>query len=188
MPRLHLVRHGRSAADPATAPDTWGLDPAGRGDLDALRDGSALPRGAVWFSSPEAKALETACWLTDTPVTVVPELAEHRRGVHWFADQADFRAAVRRAFARPEERAVPQWEPLSAARDRLVPAVRTLLAAHPDDDVVLVGHGTAWTLLVSELTGRPPDLEAWAALRMPDVWEVPRPAAPPDRPASYGTA
>jgi hypothetical protein len=35
--------------------------------------------------------------------------------------------------------------------------------------VVLVGHGTAWTLLASELTGRPPDLARWAALRLPDV-------------------
>jgi broad specificity phosphatase PhoE len=40
------------------------------------------------------------------------------------------------------------------------------------EDVVLVGHGTAWTLLVSELSGEPPDLERWARLAMPDVWVV----------------
>ncbi len=34
------------------------------------------------------------------------------------------------------------------------------------------GHGTAWTLLKAELTGRPPDLDAWARLRMPDLWVV----------------
>lgn len=53
-----------------------------------------------------------------------------------------------------------------------MPAVRRILVAHPGDDVVLVGHGTAWTVLVAALTGRPPDLDAWAALRMPDVWVV----------------
>ena len=37
---------------------------------------------------------------------------------------------------------------------------------------MLVGHGTAWTLLVSELSGTAPDLEAWAMLRMPDVWTL----------------
>ena len=47
---------------------------------------------------------------------MVAELAEHRRGVHWFADPADFRAAVRRAFEQPQERAVPEWEPLAALR------------------------------------------------------------------------
>jgi broad specificity phosphatase PhoE len=48
--------------------------------------------------------------------------------------------------------------------------VGRILAECPDGPVVLVGHGTAWTMLAAELTGAPPDLEAWAALAMPDVW------------------
>ena len=48
-------------------------------------------------------------------------------------------------------------------------AVRRVLEVHGDEDVVLVGHGTAWTLVVADLTGRPPDLERWAALEMPDL-------------------
>jgi broad specificity phosphatase PhoE len=42
--------------------------------------------------------------------------------------------------------------------------------------VVLVGHGAAWTCLVSALRGDPPDLEAWRRLAMPDLvqCEVPR--------------
>ena len=195
-PRLFLVRHGLSLPDPATPPETWGLDPAGLGLVDALAASGRLPGDAVWYSSPEAKALGTAhllahvCGSGTEPatargttahqcgcgaVTVVPELAEHRRGVHWFADPAAFRTAVRRAFEDPAARAVPAWEPLAATRDRLLPAVRRILAAHPHTDVVLTGHGTAWTLLVSELTGAPPDLDAWAALRMPDLWVVDRP-------------
>lgn len=35
--------------------------------------------------------------------------------------------------------------------------------------MVLVGHGTAWTLLVAELTGSPADLARWDTLAMPDV-------------------
>jgi broad specificity phosphatase PhoE len=170
MPKLFLVRHGLSRPDPATPPETWGLDPACLADVDALAASGRLPARAAWYSSPEAKALDTARRLTDAPVTVVPELAEHRRGVRWFADPADFRAAVRRVFEDPQARAVAEWEPLAALRERLLPAVRRILDAHPDDDVVLAGHGTAWTLLVAELTGAAPDLEAWAALRMPDLW------------------
>jgi broad specificity phosphatase PhoE len=175
MPRLFLVRHGRSAVDRRTPAETWGLDPAGLPDLDALRAGGRIPTDAAWFSSPEPKALATARRLTDRPVTVVPELAEHRRAVRWFDDAAGFRAAVRRAFDDPDARAVPEWEPLATTRDRLLPAVRRILAAHATSDVALAGHGTAWTLLVSELTGAPPDLDAWAALRMPDLWAVDRP-------------
>jgi broad specificity phosphatase PhoE len=105
---------------------------------------------------------------------VVPELAEHRRAVRWFEDADEFRAAVRRAFDEPGSPAVPEWEPLADLGDRLLPAVRRILDHHPGTDVVLAGHGTAWTLLVSELTGAPPDLDAWVALRMPDLWVVDR--------------
>ncbi len=166
------MRHGLSAPDPTTPPEAWGLDPDGLAGVDQLAASGRLAAAAAWYSSPEPKAFETARRLTSHPVAVVPELAEHRRGVHWFADPRDFRAAVRRAFDQPSQRAVPEWEPLAALRERLVPAVDRILGLHPHDDVVLVGHGTAWTLLVADLTGSEPDLDAWAALRMPDVWAI----------------
>jgi hypothetical protein len=37
--------------------------------------------------------------------------------------------------------------------------------------VVLVGHGTAWTLVRSAVTWEPLDLDWWARLWMPDVVE-----------------
>lgn len=127
----------------------------------------------MWFSSPEPKALGTARRLTDSDVTVVAALREHERHeTHWFDDPGEFRATVRRAFDLPAEPALPGWEPLAVTRDRLVPVVHRILAGHPDDQIVLTGHGTAWTLLVSELTGRTPDLEAWSSLQMPDLWVV----------------
>jgi broad specificity phosphatase PhoE len=171
--KIHLVRHGRSAVDKGRPPHEWGLDPAGFGAISALRDSGRLPGTARWFSSPEAKALETARRLTDTAVTVVDELREHERhSTVWFDDPAGFEAVVRRAFELPDEPALAGWEPLSATRDRLLPVVRRILADHPEDEIALAGHGTAWTLLVAELTGRPPDLEAWRRLSMPDHWVV----------------
>jgi broad specificity phosphatase PhoE len=197
MPRLVLVRHGRSAVDRSRPAHEGELDPAGLGAVVELARSGQLPERAVWFSSPEPKALATAHLLVHGARTLTPSalppaaahgcgcgtvaveagLAEHRRGPRWFDDPAQFRAAVRRALEQQDEPAVPEWEPLAATRDRLLPAVRRILERHPDDDVVLSGHGTAWTLLVSELTGEPPDHAAWAALQMPDVWEVRRPPA-----------
>jgi hypothetical protein len=52
-------------------------------------------------------------------------------------------------------------------------AVRRILDDHPDDEIALAGHGTAWTSLVAELNGTEPDLDAWSRLEMPDVWVVP---------------
>ena len=62
----------------------------------------------------------------------------------------------------------PGWETATATTDRVLAAVRRIHDSCPDDDLVLVGHGTAWTLLVAALTRGAPDLGAWARLRMPD--------------------
>jgi len=168
MRRLHLVRHGRPLVDRSRPAHTWGLDPAGLDAVEALRD--RLPAGAPWYSSPEPKAHDTALLVAETPVTVVDGLREHVRDTTTWCD--DFPDTVRQALAEPNQSALPGWEPVTALRDRLLPAVRRLLDVDPAPELVLCGHGTAWTVLVSELTGAPPDLDRWAALAMPDVLVV----------------
>jgi len=167
---LHLVRHGRPLVDRSRPAHEWELDPAAYDDIWALRESGRLPDRAAWFSSPEPKALATAELLTDGDVGVVDGLREHvRDGAGWIEDFDD---AVRRAFAVPDAAAVPGWEPLAHCRARVVRAVEPILAAYADDDVVLVGHGTAWTVLAAALTGDQPDLERWRRLAMPDVVAV----------------
>jgi len=162
---LHLVRHGRPLIDRERPAHVWELDRAYAGDVQELRP--RLPLGAVWFSSPEPKALATARLLTDEPIEVVADLREHER--HTTAWLEDFDAVVRRSFERPELPAYAGWEPLVQTRRRVVAAVEAILDRHPGRDVVLVGHGTAWTVLRSHLTGSPPDLDRWSRLAMPDV-------------------
>ena len=167
---LHLVRHGRPLVEPGLLPSAWELDPAGFDEVWALRRSGRLPEHARWFSSPEPKAVATAQLLTDAEVGVVEGLREQVRETADWLD--DFEDVVRRAFADPEQPAHPGWEPLSVTRDRVVTAVRGLVEQHPGDDLVLVGHGTAWTVLVSALTGAPPDLERWSSMGFPDVIPV----------------
>ncbi len=164
---LHLVRHGRPLIVPGTPAATWDLDPATYDDVWALRD--RLPHRAAWFTSPEPKAVQTAQLLTDGAVGVVEELREHERSGEWVED---FAGTVRRAFEHPDRPALDGWEPLEDCRARVVPAVRRILDVHDAEDVVLVGHGTAWTLVAADRAGGPPDLERWAALRMPDLISV----------------
>jgi len=162
---LFLVRHGRPLIDRSKPAHRWPLDPSYADQVRALR--GRLPEHAWWYSSPEPKALGTAVLLTDDPVEVVDDLREHeRRSTDWVED---FEQVVRRAFADPDLPAYDAWEPLADTRRRVVAAVAGILDVHPSGDVVLVGHGTAWTLLVAALTGRDPDLDAWASLAMPDV-------------------
>lgn len=162
---LFLVRHGRPLVDRSRPAHEWSLDPAYDDDVRALRD--RLPEGAAWYSSPEPKAFMTARLLTQAPVEIVPNLREHdRRNTDWIDD---FGAVVRRAFDRPEESAYDGWVPLTDTRRRVLHAVAGILATRRGGDVVLVGHATAWTLLLAALRGAAPDLDAWARLAMPDV-------------------
>ena len=164
---LFLVRHGLPLLDRGRAAHEWELDPSGYDDIWALRTSGRLPRHASWFSSPEPKALATAELLTDGEVGVMDDLREHvRDGGEWVDD---FEDAVRRAFAVPTAVAVPGWEPLDRCRTRVVRAAEGILSAHSEDDVVLVGHGTAWTVLSAALTGTEPDLDRWRAMSMPDL-------------------
>jgi broad specificity phosphatase PhoE len=173
---LFLVRHGRPTVDRSRPAHEWSLDPAYDDDVRALR--SRLPGTAAWYSSPEPKAFMTARLLTEEPIEVVPDLREHeRRSTDWMED---FETVVRRAFADPDVPAYDGWEPLTRCRDRVVRAASSILATHRRTDVVLVGHGTAWTCLVSALRGRPPDVDGWADLGMPDVCQCEVPPRPGD--------
>lgn len=172
---LHLVRHGLSAIDLDRPAHEWELDPAGFDDVWSLRESGRLPEpgAAVWFCSPEPKAIETAQLLTEGEVGVVDALREHERhSTDWIAD---FATVVRRAFEQPEQGAYPGWEPLATCRARIVAAVGGILDVHAGEEIVLVGHGTAWTVLVAALTGCEPDLDRWERLGMPDVIDVPLP-------------
>jgi broad specificity phosphatase PhoE len=162
---LYLVRHGRPLIDRTRPAHEWPLDPTYADDVRALRP--SLPDHAVWFSSPEPKALATARLLTDEAVEIVPDLREHERHTSDWID--DFEPVVRRAFDHPDVPAYDGWEPLTDTRRRVVAAVAGILETRADHDVVLVGHGTAWTLLRSALAGEPPDLDWWARLAMPDL-------------------
>ena len=168
---LYLVRHGRPLIDRALPPHEWPLDPAYADDVRALR--TRLPVRADWFSSPEPKAHATARLLTDRPVEVVPDLREQERHSTEWVD--DFAGVVRRAFDHPDQPASAGWEPLVHTRQRVVAAVKDILRRQRDRDpgrdrvIVLVGHGTAWTLLRADLLGEEPDLTWWSRLAMPDL-------------------
>jgi broad specificity phosphatase PhoE len=183
VPALHLVRHGRVVPDPGPA-SGWELHPDAVQGIAELRGSGALPVGGRWFSSPEPKALETARALTDADIGVVDGLREMSRPAETWRGTEEWRVIVRRSMEAPDQPALPEWETGHETTDRVVGAVARIRATCPDDDLVLVGHGTAWTLLVSALTGSPPDFEAWSRLRMPDHCALQWHDGPSDRAAT----
>lgn len=162
--RLHLVRHGPPRIDPAVPPHAWSLDETAHAAVLALADSGVLPAHARWLSSDEPKAVETAALLSPGAVEQLPALREQRRPAGWVDDYA---VRVHRSMVRADEPAAEGWETSTQTRQRVTGAVREVLQGE-EAEAVLVGHGTAWTLLVSELTGAPVDLVAWERMGLPD--------------------
>lgn len=170
MPLLTLVRHGLPEIDPTVPADRWQLSPDALPALTQLRRSGLIASGSKWFSSPEPKATASADALTDSPVEVVEALREAERPPVWYDDPAEFSALVRRSMLdEPQAPAADGWEPAEQTQARVLAAAQAILAETTSDQVVLVGHGTAWTLLVAALTASRPDLDAWQSMRMPDV-------------------
>ena len=167
MRELHLVRHGRPKIEPELSAELWALDARAADPIARLRAADVLPRPANWYSSAEPKAVATASLLTDTPVTLVEELGEMRRPAGWVDDADEWSQLVRRSLEEPHGPAGDGWETAEQTQQRVVAAVEAIAKASAGP-VVLVGHGTAWTLLVAALTAQPPDIAGWQSLLMPD--------------------
>jgi broad specificity phosphatase PhoE len=93
---------------------------------------------------------------------------EQIRPAGWLDGERAWRLLVRTAFEHPLSPALPGWEPLDRTRTRVAAAFRRLVEGSAQSTLVATGHGTAWILLVSELTGCPPDLDTWEQMLMPD--------------------
>ncbi|MFC6509819.1 histidine phosphatase family protein [Promicromonospora citrea] len=167
---LYLVRHGRPIIDPSVPSSAWVLDPDHEHLVTELAARAPWSADAVWFSSPEPKAVRTARLLAGRDVPVVRDLREHERQAAGLVP--DFVRAIAEAFATPDAEVRPGWEPTARTQARTVVAAGRIIEDHPGRDIVLVGHGTAWTLLAAALTGSEPDLGRWRALSMPDVITV----------------
>jgi broad specificity phosphatase PhoE len=175
MTRLHLIRHGRPLVDAHASPSTWRLAVDDE-PFVTLAASSGFPRSARWVSSDEPKAVDTARRLRsllDLPADDIDPTASLRemRRPAVLPDEAAFRRAVVRSLRNPGEPAAPGWETGASVRERVRAEVVRRCTEQTRDgcaDVVLVGHGTAWSLLVAAILDRPVDVAGWQRLRMPD--------------------
>lgn len=161
--RLHLVRHAAPAITPDQAPGNWPL--SAEASVAELTGAGVLPADATWFTSPEPKARQTAALLTDAETQVLAALAETGRSPQLLAEQEFLDSVV---SYLTDGQAPEGWEPRVEATVRIVDGALAAMAMSPGSDCVLVGHGTAFTLLVAALVGQPPDAGAWRTMRMPD--------------------
>jgi len=167
MPTLILVKHAQPDILPHVAARRWRLSAKGRRQAFALADRLAAYLPFALIASPEPKARETAGIVASRlglDMTIGPELYEHDRSNVPFLSQTAFLEAVAEFFARPEE-LVFGSETAHQARQRFTRAVEQIIAAHPDENIVIVAHGTVISLFVGHHTGIDP-FPLWQRLGM----------------------
>ena len=171
MPKLILVRHAAPATDACVAPNQWPLSELGRHSIRALAQVLAPFLPAVLVSSREAKAAETAVLLArelGVRYATAPGLHEHTRASVGWVSELEFQAGMAALFARPEE-VVFGDESADQALERFQVALRAVLDQHPDENVILITHGTVMTLLITWAQAAPDPLAFWKQMGLPAV-------------------
>jgi broad specificity phosphatase PhoE len=169
MNQLILVRHSQSDAQPDVPSHEWGLTAEGQRRAAILAEQLAPYAPFALASSPEPKARQTADTIADRfiiPVIEHPDLREHdRRTVDWMDTREDYLEANTRFFANPKKRVLGE-ESAAEALDRFSRALREILDAYPEENVVAVTHGSVITLFIARITGEDP-YSLWQSLTQP---------------------
>jgi len=152
MAQLLLVKHALPEIKPDVPAKTWRLGERGRAQSALLAEALRSYRPGGVITSDEPKAAETGQVVADVlslPCRAAPNLHENdRSGFPYFEDLDDLEAALRTFFDRPDERVIGR-ESAHEARQRFVRAVKEALEPRPEQDVVIVAHGTVNTLFIA---------------------------------------
>jgi len=153
-------------------------DTAGRvtGQLDLEADCSdhemiagvavRLPQNPVWMSSPLRRArqtldvLQTACGVSGTPVAVERDIAEQDfgdwQGHTYTALEESDADRYKKFWIAPGTTRPPGGESFADVMMRVARAVERRSGAHPDADIVVVGHGGSIRAAVAQALGLGP--------------------------------
>lgn len=166
--RILLIRHGDTPASQdhrfAGATDVP-LTPEGRVHATQLATRLArYPMDAV-YASPLHRAFDTAGFIAQVhglTVTAVPDLREMSHGV-W-----DGKSRSELELSSPDQVAMYNKDPYTFAPEggesgemvikRAVPAIKTLVRAHPNQTLVVVAHKTTNRLILCDCFGIDPRL------------------------------
>ncbi len=148
MTHLLLIKHSLPEILPHLPAREWHLSAEGRARAAALAQQLAPYQLDALYSSIEPKARETAEILSahlGLPFETAEGLHEHERARVGYLSQREFEARVAELYARPSELVLGE-ETADAAHTRFASAVSRILAAHREQTVGIVAHGTVIAL------------------------------------------
>jgi 2,3-bisphosphoglycerate-dependent phosphoglycerate mutase len=164
-----LVKHAMPVVDSTTPPSEWPLSVPGRRRTIALAASLSDRRPTRVVASTERKAKETGEILAATlrvPFEERAELREQERpGLAFQSEPEEFERRIREAFERPTE-SLFGGESIASAVDRLATGIASLRAAHSDDTLAIVSHGTVMAGFVARVTNSDA-FPLWRSLALP---------------------
>lgn len=168
MPHLLLIRHSTSLHQPDAPAAQWPL--SAEGEARAARFAQqVLPyHPAVIVASAESKAMQTGQILAaelGITMEVAADLHEHERPAVRFLERAEFERQVTDFFAHPTA-LVFGAETAAQTEQRFTHAVQRVVAAHPDQTLAVVTHGTVMALFLARRMRQTP-FALWQAFTMP---------------------
>jgi len=166
MTKILLIRHGHvEGIKPERFRGRAPLDLTARGRDEAqavARRVAAAWRPAKIYTSPMGRCIETAAAIAkacSAPTEVCDDLTDIDYGAWQFKtfDEAkgDNPALFAAWFATPHLIRFPNGESLQDLVARAANAVRLVLARHPDDTIVVVGHDSVNRSLLMQLLDQP---------------------------------
>ena len=167
MPRLLLVRHAAPVIDPSIPSNEWALSQEGEDAASQLAQSLSRWSSSSVYSSPEARAIQTARLVGEEWSVAVRVEADLREveGRSWANSRVEYER-IASQYLRGE--AVDGWEECMEAQRRIVATVQKLMDS--GQDAIVVSHGLvlvlflAWLLRVDAGTL----VSMWRAIRFSD--------------------
>lgn len=151
MTRIILIRHGQTA---------WNAEERIRGQVDVPLDplgvrqarATAARVAREWlpvavYCSPLERAVQTARYIADElglNVQTVPQLNDMNfgswQGLSYHEVRASWPEMARQWMEEPDRVSFPGGESLAMVQERGMAALHRIIANHPDEQVVVVGH------------------------------------------------
>lgn len=174
MPYLYLIRHPLTHVDPTRPSAEWELSEQGRQQVGALLAAPFWRSVTALYSSEQMKALGPAKMIAEhyrIPVTGLSGVAEVHRDKQVYRTTSAHHLVLE-AFFRAPDKVIEGWERARDALDRFVYSVKEIHAAHPNESIALLSHGTILTLYTAYLDRQPPTLARWAKIGFTTVATV----------------
>lgn len=170
MSKIFLVRHGTPVVSPEVPAAEWPLSDAGRDAVTRLARQHEWPLVSGIYHSLEPKAKDTAHTLSRhlrAPLIPCPMLGEIAFDQSIFYDQETFESIVGDFLQRESQG--PFGETYHEAENRIVSALRSIVAESGPGLPIAVSHGRVLAVLWSYLLGKRLSLHEWRAIPMPGL-------------------